>query len=380
MPGLFVRGCRKALLAGCLALSWAAAASQGLGRAPPIVIGQSCDLSGGTSARVKEMVKGVDIYAEHVNRQGGVHGRQVRFIRYDDEFKPAKAAQNARTLIDQDGAFTLFAMGSQASTVAALPYAEEKGVPIFGSISGADSLRKPNPVLFHTRASFGEEIAKIGMHLKTVGMGRIAVIAANLPIGNEGLAAVEAVARREGLELAGKGMVAADLSDLKEAVAAIAATKAQAVLVLAPSGIGIRMIEALRDSGYAGQLVGLSVLSSDALYKALGEKAKGTIITQVVPFPWSSRLPLVREYQQLMAANKQALSIDSLEGYLTARLLVEALRAAGPNPTRKSFYAAVEGMTDKDLGGLKVQFSPRQRVAFNFVEITMLGQGGKLVN
>jgi branched-chain amino acid transport system substrate-binding protein len=344
------------------------------------VVGQSCDLSSATAVRVKDFVKGVDAYIDSINAQGGVRGRPVKIVRYDDAFKVEKALENAKRLVEQDKALILFGVGSAASTAAILPYATEKGVPILGSLSGADSLRKPNQMLFHTRASFGEEVQQVAKHLSTLGVKRVAALAADLPIGKDGSAALEQAAKAYGLEIVRVEKVAADLKNLPDASAAIAKLNPQAVLLFAPAGPGIKFTEAIRSAGYAGQLVGLSVMSSDALYKALGEKSRGMIITQVVPFPWSSKLNLTQDYQKLMVQSKIPLSIDTMEGYTMARMLIEGLQAAGANPARKSFITALEGMTDKDMGGLRITFSSKDHVATNLVNITMIGQNGKLVN
>jgi branched-chain amino acid transport system substrate-binding protein len=81
-----------------------------------------------------------------------------------------------------------------------------------------------------------------------------------------------------------------------------------------------------------------------------------------------------------MAQHKIPTSMDTMEGYTMARMLVEALKAAGANPSRKSFAAALESMNDKDMGGLRISLSAKDHVATNFVNITMIGSGGKLVN
>jgi ABC-type branched-subunit amino acid transport system substrate-binding protein len=235
-------------------------------------------------------------------------------------------------------------------------------------------------MLFHTRASFGEEVQQVAKHLSTLGIKRIAALAADLPIGKDGAIALEQAAKTYGLEVVRVEKVAADFKNLPEASDALAKLNPQAVLLLAPAGPGIKFTEALRSAGYNGQLVGLSVMSSDALYKALGEKSRGMIITQVVPFPWSPKLALTQDYQKLMAQNKIPMSMDTMEGYTMARMLVEGLQAAGANPTRKSFTTALESMTDKDLGGLRITFTAKDRVATNFVNITMIGRDGKLVN
>ncbi|MEO5696489.1 MAG: hypothetical protein ABIQ60_05070 [Burkholderiaceae bacterium] len=85
---------------------------------------------------------------------------------------------------------------------------------------------------------------------------------------------------------------------------------------------GIAFTQALRKKGVRTQLVGLSVMSSDSLYAALGEQTRGMIVTQVVPFPWSPRYDLTADYRKLMEKNKIPFSIDSMEGFMSARLLV----------------------------------------------------------
>lgn len=346
----------------------------------PIVIGQSCDLSGPSAQRVKEYAKGVDAYIASVNAQGGVNGRPIKLVRYDDGFKPEKTLENAKKLVEQDGAMVLFGMGSAPSTAAILPYAQEKHIPVFGSLSGADSLRKPNPLLFHFRASFGDEVARIADHLATLGMRKIAVIASDLPIGKDGLAALEISAKEKGLEIVKIAQITRDHKNLDEGVAAVAAAQAQAILILAPAGPGIKFTEALKKKGVRTQLIGLSVMSSDSLYEALGDQVRGMIVTQVVPFPWSPRFGITADYRKLMAEAKIPLSIDSMEGYMSTRILVEGLKAAGPKLTTASFVGALEAMTQKDLGGLVITLSPKDHVATHWVDITMIGSNGKLIN
>ena len=346
----------------------------------PIVVGQTCDLSGPTALRVNEYIKGVDAYIDRLNGQGGVNGRPVKLVRYDDGFKAEKALENAKRLAEQDGAAIFFGMGSAPSTAAILPYATEKGIPVFGSLSGADSLRKPNPVIFHLRASFGEEISRLAAHFSIGGMKKIAAIAADAPIGKEGVTALEAAAKLNGLEIVYIARVAADLTNLDESAAAIARARPDAVLILAPAGPGIKFTEALKKNKVTSQLAGLSVMSSTALYKALAEQAQGMVITQVVPFPWSAKFAMTADYQKLMAEKNIAISIDTMEGYLSARLLAEALKAAGAKLTRESFIAGVEGINSKDVGGLQVNFSSKDRSLVKLVNITMIGKEGKLVN
>lgn len=366
----------RRLLAAGLSL----AALHGWAQQTPIVVGQSCDLSGATAPRVKEFVKGVDAYIAQVNAQGGVNGRQIKLVRYDDGFNTEKGLANAKRLVEQDEAMVFFGMGSAPVTAAVLPYAEAKGVPLFGSLSGADSLRQPRPLLFHFRASFGEEINRIAQHFSTLGIKRIAALASDAPIGQDGVVALEQAAKTHGLEVVKVARVSADMKNLNDSAAAIAQAQPNAVLVLAPSGPAIKFIEALKKNQVTAQLAGLSVMSIETLYKALGSQVQGMIISQVVPFPWNARIGIVRDFQKLMSESQIAPSIDSMEGYVSARLLVEGLKAAAQPLTRKSFVAALEATKRRDLGGLSVAFAPADHSLVQFVDITMIGSGGKLIN
>ena len=350
------------------------------GNESPIVVGQSCDLSGPTASRTKEYVKGVDAYIAHVNAQGGINGRPIKLVRYDDGFSPAKGLENAKRLAEQDGAMLFFGMGSAPVTAAVLPYADEKSIPVFGSLSGADSLRQPNPMLFHIRASFGEEIDRLTAFLSNVGMKRIAAIAADLPIGNDGAAALEVAAKKNGMEVVKIARIGNDMKNLDAEAAALARIAPQAVLVLAPAGPAVKFVEALKKHQVNSQLLGVSVMSSTALYKALGPQVEGMLLTQTVPFPWNARLGIVRDYQKRMAEAQVAVSFDSMDGYVSARLLVEGLKAAGPNISRKSFIAALEGMQLKDVDGMSVSFARGSRSLVRLVDVSMISRDNKLLN
>ena len=99
-------------------------------------------------------------------------------------------------------------------------------------------------------------------------------------------------------------------------------------------------------------------------------------ISQVVPFPWNLSARVVKDYQQLLEAStgKQNYSFTSLEGFIAAKVLVEALRRAGNDLTRERFVNAMEQMRDYDVGGFTVSFSPTDHSGSKFVELTVIGK------
>ena len=69
-----------------------------------------------------------------------------------------------------------------------------------------------------------------------------------------------------------------------------------------------------------------------------------------------------------------------MEGYLAAKTLVEGLRRAGPDLTRAKLITALETLSNWDAGGPRISFSPDSRTGSHFVEMTMIGTGGRFVH
>jgi ABC-type branched-subunit amino acid transport system substrate-binding protein len=121
----------------------------------------------------------------------------------------------------------------------------------------------------------------------------------------------------------------------------------------------------------------LSPVGTEQLIAELGPDARGIGISQVMPYPWSDVVPMVHDYQKLIG-NKNGFSYYGIEAYAMARIMVDALRKAGKDPTREKLLAALEG-TNTDLGGFRVAFSGTNRQGSRFVELTVVGSGGKIL-
>lgn len=73
------------------------------------------------------------------------------------------------------------------------------------------------------------------------------------------------------------------------------------------------------------------------------------------------------------------ISFTSLEGYIAAKVFVEALRRAGRNLNRESLTTAFENTGEIDVGGFSVSFSPRNHNGSTFVSTTMISRDGKVI-
>jgi branched-chain amino acid transport system substrate-binding protein len=136
-----------------------------------IRIGQSAVFSGPAKDFGVDYRAGIKLYFDRVNKSGGINGRKIELVTYDDAYDPAKTAVNTAKLIDEDKVFALTGFVATGNLAAAMPLAEKAGVPMFAPLVGTTSFRtKVNRYLFHVRAGYDLELRKIISHLSTIGI------------------------------------------------------------------------------------------------------------------------------------------------------------------------------------------------------------------
>lgn len=177
--------------------------------------------------------------------------------------------------------------------------------------------------------------------------------------------------------MAGSVAIAQDGSDAEQRAKELAVFKPNAIVLSATNVVAAKFIKAYRAAGAEARFYSFSFLNGPALHKAIGDEAAGVVVSQVVPYPWNSALPLVAEYQAAMKKiGEKDFGYGSLEGYLNAKVLVEALRRAGPNPGTDSLKTALESLTSHDLGGVHIKYSPGQHRGLTFSELSMIRKDG----
>ncbi|WP_374357131.1 ABC transporter substrate-binding protein, partial [Chitinimonas sp.] len=169
-----------------------AAAEDGVS-ATTILIGQSAPLTGSAKLLGVEMRDGASAYFSQLNASGGIHGRRVKLVSYDDGYEPERTIENTHKLIEQDKVFALFGYVGTPTTLAARDIFTDAKVPLFAPFTGAEALRAPfNRYLFHIRAGYSDETEKIVRHSLGLSLKRIAVLHQNDSYGRAGLVGVEA--------------------------------------------------------------------------------------------------------------------------------------------------------------------------------------------
>jgi ABC-type branched-subunit amino acid transport system substrate-binding protein len=346
-----------------------------------IVIGQSAAFSGPAAQLGIQLNAGAKAYFDHVNKQGGVHGRTIELRTRDDKYESTLAAENTKKLIEEDRVFALFGYVGTPTSAAALPLFTEAKVPFVAPFTGAELLRDPfNRNIFHVRASYYDETEKIVEQLVSVGIKKIAVFYQNDAYGKAGLAGVERAMNRRNMKMASTATVERNTKDVAAAVKTIHGAQPDAVVMISAYTSIAEFVRQMKKAGSVAQFHNVSFVGSKALSDELGDDGHGVAISQVVPFPWNTGIPLVKEYQQVRkAAGATDYNFTSLEGFIAAKVFVEGLRRAGRDLTRERFVTAMESMNNVDLGGFTVSFSPTNHSGSQFVELTIISRGGKFI-
>jgi len=345
-----------------------------------ILLGQSVALTCPSEELGKDMQAGALLYFNNVNRSGGVNGRKIVLTTLDDGYDPPRAVANTKKFINDEKVFALFGYVGTPTSNASLPIFTEAKVPFVGAFTGAESLRAPfNRNVFNVRASYFDETEAIVQHLTAMSVSSIAVFYQNDAYGQAGLTGVERAMKRRNMEISARGTVERNTVDVGKAVTEMKKANPQAIVMIGSYKACAAFIKQMRDSGFNPTFWNVSFVGSKALAKELGDEGRGVQISQVMPFPWDSSIPVVKEYRALLDEAKGEPGYGTLEGFVAAKVMVEGLRRAGRGLTLESFTKAMESMTAVDVGGFKVSFGPDNHNASKFVDLTIITRNQKFV-
>jgi ABC-type branched-subunit amino acid transport system substrate-binding protein len=346
-----------------------------------ILLGQAAVFSGPAAQLGIQMRNGIQAYFAAVNEKGGVHGRKLELVTEDDKYEAKEAPGASKKLIEEHKVFALLGYVGTPTGTEHIKVTAPAKVPLVGMFTGAEALRVPmSRYIFHVRASYYDETEKIVEQVLSTGGKKVAVFYQNDGYGQAGLKGVEIAMGKRNLKIDALGTVERNTIAVEDAVKKIQAVQPDAVVMISAYTSCAEFIRQMKKAGSAATFYNVSFVGSKALADALGKDGSGVAISQVVPFPWGTSVPVVREYQ---AAAKKASFADynfsAMEGFLTAKVMVEGLRRAGRNLTREGFVDAMDKMNDVDLGGFFVSYSPKSHTGSKFVDLTIIGREGKFL-
>ncbi|MET0518500.1 MAG: ABC transporter substrate-binding protein [Burkholderiaceae bacterium] len=343
-----------------------------------IRIGQTAAFSGPAAGLVQESSEGARLYFDAINAQGGIKGQRIELISLDDKYEAKLSAANTRSLIEQ-GVVAMFLSRGTGPVQAQLPLLAQHKLALVAPATGAMALHEPvNPYVFNLRASFQREAERAVQHLAAIGIKRMTVVQVDDEFGND--AGIGALRGLEAQKMRALAYLRFDRNkpDLAPLMQQIARANVEAVLLIGPPYAVVEGINALRAAGSSAHVATLSNNASADFVKALGENARGVIVTQLFPYERSSSSPLVREAMALARAHgRSELSAAQLEGFAAAKLMVEGLRRAGKDLSREGVLKAMDGLQRVDLGGLELSYGPKDHDGLEFADVSIVGPDGK---
>jgi ABC-type branched-subunit amino acid transport system substrate-binding protein len=313
-----------------------------------------------------------------VNQEGGISGRKVVLVDYDDQNEPIEAVSNTEKLIGHDKVFGLLNYLGTSTARAVLPMVSESNIVFLGPLSGAEVFRQPvQPLVFNTRPSYSEETELLVTHLiADLAVKKVALFRQDDSYGDAGRAsAVEALQRR-GLELVAEGSYTRNSVRAQDALYHIAKAKPDAVLLFGTYKPCADFIRGAKQLGLKNTVFcNVSSVGTEPLANYLGEAGEGVIVSQVVPSPYDGSLPLVHDYQRdTQALGSKDFTYVGLEAYLNGLVMLAALRGAGANLTEEGLLHSLENL-DLDFKTLRIRFGPDNRQGNHQVFLTKIRQG-----
>ncbi|CAA9434181.1 MAG: ABC-type branched-chain amino acid transport systems, periplasmic component [uncultured Ramlibacter sp.] len=345
-----------------------------------ILLAQSAPFTGPAAQLGIQFHQGAKLFFEQANAQGGIHRKSVELVKMDDGYEPDRCAENTRRLLGNDPV-ALFGYIGTPTSVAALPLATAAKTPFYAPFTGAMALRQPfNRFAFHLRASYNDETGLIVKQLATLGLKKIAVFYQNDAYGRAGLDGVQLALAGQDAKPVALATVERNSVDVAAAVKTIVAAQPDAIVQVSAYKSCAAFIKAAKAAGYGGTFFNVSFVGTQALADELGKDGLGIVVSQVMPSPYNPARAIAREFAEAMkkgGADYQS-NFSSMEGYLAAKVLTEALRRGPPTVTRESVIASLENLGQIVVGGFNVSFSPNDHVASQFVELSMLTGDGRV--
>lgn len=340
-----------------------------------IIVGQSLDLSGRSSLG-KDFSNGIRTYFDAINAKGGIRGRKILFLQLDDSGEPKETLANLTKLRSENDLDVLIAPTTAQSFIAAVAELSEKrsNLTLFGAPTGARPATTDAARVLNLRASYADEARQLLNHMATMSLGNVALVRGE---GEEAAFAAQAFreeARKRNLKLVFDGDTA--LWRLRSAQNA-----SLEAVAIAGDAIGVApALTHARATARNANLFGFSMIDHRTLLELSKTAAIGMVISQAMPSADKNVHPFQREHRALMKQYRdEPPSLHTLEGYVVARVLVDALEAIDGDPTAARVSSALRSLRDIELGPMSVS----TRIAANavrFVNLSAVSKRGSLID
>ena len=346
-----------------------------------ILVGSCSALDGPARFLGLETIVGATAYLDVVNAKGGVNGRKIQLLAFDDGYEPARADSCFKRLLKEE----VFAAGFFVGTPTAaryVPLAEENKLPVVGLFTGAQLLYSPlKHYVMNVRASYYDETREQVENLWNVlKMHKIGIIYQDDAFGSAVLDGLQLALKKYHAAPTALGTFPRNTLDVDKGMAAVRAANPEAVLLVGPYAPVAQIVKKAHAEGWRPLFLTVSFVGTEKFITEAGKDAEGTIITQVVPPYTRTDFPTIALYRDALKTYypHEQPSFVSLEAFVDAMVLVEGLKRAGKDLTREKLISALESIDGKDVGlgpKLVLKYSPNRHKGFDQIYTTVVQNG-----
>jgi branched-chain amino acid transport system substrate-binding protein len=328
-----------------------------------ILIGMINDQSGPTKGFGNEMRRCAEVAFKKVNASGGINGRMVEQVVWDDMYDPKKSFEMAKEAVEVKKVFALIGATGTATSKAMQPVFDTAKVPFIAPFSGSDFLRSPfDRMIFPTRDYNAEAEELVKYIVDDLKIKEVGLFTQNDGFGDAAKRAVYGALAKRNLKRASEGNYAKDMSDIEAAIAGVLKGEPKAIIMFSIMPPTVAFLKKARELNYKGVLAGASPGNFTKIMTDIGKASEEVLFTDVFPSTNVSKLKIVDDLNADMKAAGEANPTPScFEGYFAARLTLAGIEKAGKNLSTTSFVNALESMGSTDIGGLSFDFRKDSR-------------------
>jgi branched-chain amino acid transport system substrate-binding protein len=349
-----------------------------------VLLGSCSALEGPAKFLGSQTVLGATAYLHSINDEGGVFGRKIQLLAFDDSYDPDKAPACFKRMT-KEGVFSLGFFVGTPTAAKYVPLAQEEKIPVVGLFTGAQMLYEPlKHEVINVRASYYDETREQVDKLWEVGIRKIGVIYQDDAFGKAVLDGMKLALKKHDAVPVALGAFARNTLEISAGLKEVMASRPQAVVVVGPYAPVVAIVKEAHAEGWRPQFLTVSFVGTEAFIKEAGSDAEGTIITQVVPPYDRTDYPTVALYRKSLAKYYPATppSFASLEGFVDAMVVVEGMKRAGKDLTREKFISAIESIHNFNMGlgpKLILNYSATDHKGFDNVYATVVRNGAPVL-
>jgi len=353
-----------------------------------ILIGGTVPLTG-EAAAAAGVARGADAYFKYVNAKGGVFNRKITYKYLDDGYEPQRTFLDVRQLVQQDGVFAIFNSLGTSNNSAIRGFLNQAGVPQLFVASGASTFGrdyKKYPWTIGFIPTYSGEGKVYARYLLAKRPGaKIAVLYQDDDYGKELVSGLQAGLGAKKSLIVKKVGYDPSASDVRSEVASLKASKAKVFMIFAFGKFAVQAFITANQLGWHPQIVVNDVAAATSLMQLSPPKATEGALSIVFgkdpDAPMWKRDKGMKLFRSIMARYAAGQNPNGYyaAGMASAYTLVDTLKRAGKNLTRKSVLTAATHLNEKTnpfvLPGIKVHTTPSFRFPISQVRLERWHKG-----